>query len=301
MRPGRPPGEPEVVHLAHGRGDLDRINGGHRGEQRRLAPADEVALVHVEPPDDAAHRRADGRVGEVQLGLGHGGATRLDGGLGLLDADPLVQLGVLERRLRRGHAGDGHLLRRERVVQVHLWHRLRLGERLEPCDVELGLRERGLALLELRPRALHLDLLLGPRQLGLRLGELRAGALEGRLVLGPLDLEQDLAFLDVRAFLEPDMLEHTLDAGAKLHGLDGVGLRHELRRRSGPSSVTTSATTTAGGGGPAGAASLALVRSQVVTIGRRRDEGDREQGSGRGIREPVAPDPAAVSMGYRSP
>ena len=104
-----------------------------------------------------------------------------------------------------------------------------LGERLEPCDVELGLRERGLALLELRPRALHLDLLLGPRQLGLRLGELGAGALEGRLVLGPLDLEEDLALLDVRAFLEPDMLEHTLDAGAKLHGLDRVGLRHELR------------------------------------------------------------------------
>ena len=73
-------------------------------------------------------------------------------------------------------------------------------------------------------------LLLGPRQLGLRLAELRAGALEGRLVLGPLDLEEDLALLDVRAFREPDVLENTLDTGAKLHGLDRVGLCHELRR-----------------------------------------------------------------------
>ncbi len=266
--PRPPPGEPEVVHLAHGRGDLDRINGGHRGEQRWLAPADEVALVHVEPPDDPAHRGGDGRVGDVQLGLGHGGATRFDGGLGLLDADPLVQLGVLEGGLRRRHAGDGHLFRRERVVQVHLWHRLRLGERLEPRDVELGLRERGLALLELRLRALHLDLLLGPRQLGLRLGELRAGALEGRLVLGPLDLEQDLAFLDVRAFLEPDMLENPLDPGAKLHGLDGVGLRHELGpdRDRLPYHLRHDDRR---GGGPAGAASLAFIRSQVVTIGMR--------------------------------
>ena len=223
------PGEPEVVHLAHGRGDLDRIDGGHGGEQRRLTPADEVALVHVEPPDDAAHRRADGRVGEVQLGLGDGGARRLDGGLGLLDADPLVELGVLEGGLRRGHAGDGHLLRREGVVQVHLRHGLGLGERLEPGDVELGLRERGLALLELGLRPCDLDLLLRLGELGLRLAELRARALEGRLVLGPLDLEEDLALLDVGAFLEPDVLEHALDARAKLHRLDRVGLRHELR------------------------------------------------------------------------
>ena len=193
-----------------------------------------------------------------------------------------------------------HLLGRERVVQVHLWHRLRLSERLEPCDVELGLRERGLALLELRPRAEDLDLLLGPRQLGLRLGELRAGALEGRLVLGPLDLEEDLAFLDVRAFLEPDMLEHALDARAKLHGLDRVGLRHELRRDR-DRLLDDLRHDDGRRGRRRGRALLRLGPFAGRHDRKERQEGHHQQKSVGGIRALDAPDPPAVSTGKRSP
>ncbi len=77
-------GETQIVHLADGRRDLDRINGGHRGQERRLPPTDEVALVDVEPPDDARDGRLDGGVVEIELRLRDGRAGRLDRGLRLL-------------------------------------------------------------------------------------------------------------------------------------------------------------------------------------------------------------------------
>ena len=77
--PGRPPGEPEVVRLAHGRGDLDRIDGGLCVASSVGSPRPtRLPLVHVEPPDDPAHRRLDGGVGEIQLGLRDRGTSGLD-------------------------------------------------------------------------------------------------------------------------------------------------------------------------------------------------------------------------------
>ncbi len=129
-------GEPEVVGLGDGDADADGVDGGDRGEQRRLALAHEVAHLVLGLADEPGDGRGDARVGEVEARPLEVGLAGLHlGGTGLPGRDGVVELG-----LAHGPLGDQ---RREALhVQVAL---VELG--LAGRQGGLGLGQRGDVLL----------------------------------------------------------------------------------------------------------------------------------------------------------
>jgi hypothetical protein len=59
----------DVVDLTHREIDPHRIDLGHRGQQRDSVLPHQVAGAHAREPGDAAHRRADLRVREIERRL----------------------------------------------------------------------------------------------------------------------------------------------------------------------------------------------------------------------------------------
>jgi hypothetical protein len=94
---------------------------------------DVCALPLLRPAREPVHRRADRRVAEVELGLGHFGARRE------------------HRRFRRVELAL-------RAVEVRLRQRVLRSERFHPAEVRLGGREARLLRLQLAARRVKLGL-----------------------------------------------------------------------------------------------------------------------------------------------
>ena len=109
-----------------------------------------------------------------------------------------LRLGVFQRRLRRQFFGDG-------IIHILLAHRLLGEQRFNASLVLLGLHQPCLGLSH------H------------RLGAHRGG-LEGH----GIDLIEQVALLDVAAFLEKALFDDTRHLGADLHGAGGLGFPDEF-------------------------------------------------------------------------
>ncbi len=220
--------QPQVVGLGHRELDEDRVHRGDLSEKGRLRFPHEVPRVDQDLADDAADRRGDPRVAQVQLRLRHRRFRRFHRGLGELDLGALDELGVTERRVADVHARPRDLLLGPGGVQVLLGNGPRLGERHVPGDVGLGLFQIGATLLQLGARVVHHRGVLRAREVGVGLGELGPRGLERGLVLGALELEQDLPLLDLAAFLVVHTLQHAGHARAHVHRRDALGARDEV-------------------------------------------------------------------------
>jgi len=165
------------------------------------------AEVHVDGID-LLHRR------EQVARARHSGAQvqqRPAGAAGNLRADEgviVLLLRAIHCRLRRLDRGARLIEGRLGVIYVLLGHGARAKQRLEAHQVALGVRESGS---------------------GVR--ELRLGAPVGRLVRRGVDLEEQGALRDVRAFAVGTRDDDPGDLGAHLDATRRRGLSHELVAR----------------------------------------------------------------------